>query len=132
VISNVRGQFVVRQGTARFSGIEFEVPGAGVQLNGSYQMKSGDMDFRGHLIIDAKLSEMTTGAKSIVLKLFDPFFKKDGGGSSIPIKITGNSTHPHYGLDLRHKERHPRQRRVGTLIPALRAAARSGMRDFIV
>lgn len=103
VISNVRGRFAVRQGTARFSGIEFEVPGAGVQLDGSYQMKSGDMDFHGHLIIDAKLSQTTTGAKSFVLKLFDPFFKKDGGGSSIPIKITGNRTHPNYGLDLGHK-----------------------------
>ncbi len=103
VISNLRGRFVVRHGTASFSGIEFEVPGAGVHLDGSYQMESGDMDFRGHLIIDAKLSETTTGAKSVILRLFNPFFKKNGGGSSIPIQITGNRTHPHYGLDLRHK-----------------------------
>ena len=103
VISNLRGRFVVRHGTARFTGIEFELPGAGVQLDGSYRMESGDLDFRGHLTIDAKLSETTTGAKSIILRLFNPFFKKNGGGSSIPIEISGNRAHPHYGLDMRHK-----------------------------
>lgn len=100
VISNLNGKFVVRKGVAMLSDIRFDVPGAGVRIRGSYNMKSGDLNFRGHLNIDAKLSQATTGAKSLVLKLADPFFKNKGAGSSIPIKITGNRTKPNFGLDL--------------------------------
>ncbi len=76
------------------------VTGAGVQLDGFYNMKSGDMDFRGHLLLDDKLSQTTTGATSVFLRLVDPFFKRKGGGSSIPIKVTGNYAHPSFGIDL--------------------------------
>jgi hypothetical protein len=80
--------------------ITFHVPGAGVQLDGFYNMKSGDMDFRGHLLLDDKLSQTTTGATSVFLRVVDPFFKRKGGGSSIPIKVTGNYAHPSFGIDL--------------------------------
>jgi hypothetical protein len=103
VISNLRGSIVVRRGVARLSGIRFDVPGAIVQLAGSYNMKSADMDFHGHLDIDVKLSQTTRGAKSVVLNLFDPFFRKNGGGSSIPIHIIGIRSQPRFGLDLNRK-----------------------------
>jgi hypothetical protein len=100
VISNLRGEFLVERGVVRLREIEFDVPGASVQLGGFYGMKSADIDFHGHLFIDVKLSQTTTGVKSVVLKMVDPFFKQVGGGSSIPIKITGNRSNPHFGLDL--------------------------------
>lgn len=105
VVSNLRGHFVIGGGTANLSNLVLDVPGAGVQLNGCYDMKTGDIDFHGHLLLDAKVSQTVTGAKSILLKVFDPFFKRDGGGSSIPIQITGNRWHPKFGLDL-HPARH--------------------------
>jgi hypothetical protein len=48
----------------------------------------------------AKVSQTTTGAKSLFLKLVDPFFRQDGH-TVLPIKIDGTIHHPSYGLQLR-------------------------------
>lgn len=105
VISNLSGKFNVEHGRAVLSAIQFNVPGAGVQLNGFYNLRDGEMDFHGHLNLDAKLSQTTTGVKSVLLRLVDPLFKKQGGGSSIPIKIAGNREHPTFGLDLHSRKK---------------------------
>ncbi|MGH9831318.1 MAG: hypothetical protein ACREDR_49575, partial [Blastocatellia bacterium] len=61
-------------------------PGAAIHLDGTYDVDNGDLDFRGHLLMKAKLSETQTGAKSFFMKVIDPFFKgKDGMGTSLPI-----------------------------------------------
>ena len=50
---------------------------------------------------DAKLSQMATSRwKSWLLKPADPFFKKEGAGAAIPVKITGTKSEPKFGLDL--------------------------------
>ncbi len=64
---------------------------------------SGQLDFRGKLRLDAKLSQTTTGMKSFFLKAVDPFFKGKDGGTVLPIKITGTKDQPKYGLDLHDK-----------------------------
>lgn len=102
VASHLLGHFVVRNARATFSELAFDVPGAAVKLSGSYDLRTEVLDFHGHLLLDAKLSKTTTGAKSFFLKGFDPFFKKSGGGSSLPIKITGTRLKPEFGLDLQH------------------------------
>jgi hypothetical protein len=73
-------------------------------LDGSYNLQSEELDFHGHLLLDAKLSKTTTGKKSVFLRLVDPFFKRAGGGSSIPIKVVGTRSQPNFGLDLHHHE----------------------------
>jgi hypothetical protein len=58
----------------------------------------------------AKLSQMTKGWKSILLKPVDPFFHKNGAGTEVPFKVTGTHSEPHFGLDFHHRqtnERHP-------------------------
>jgi len=55
------------------------------------------------LRLDAKLSQMTTGWKSILLKAVDPFFSKHGAGTQVPFKVTGTRSEPHFGLDFHHK-----------------------------
>ncbi len=100
VISHLRGRFVLRDGKAKFSNLAFDVTGAAVTLSGSYDLDSEKLDFHGHLLLDAKLSQTTTGAKSFFLKFADPFFKKNGGGSSVPIKVTGTRSKPSFGLEL--------------------------------
>jgi hypothetical protein len=107
VLSNLRGHIAVKDGRATFSTLTFKVTGASVDLSGSYDLKGQQLDFHGNLLLDGKLSEMTTGAKSFFLKLADPFFKKSGGGTSLPIKITGSRSHPSFGLDLHRKSDHP-------------------------
>lgn len=68
-------------------------------------MLDGDtFDFRGKLDLDAKLSQMTTGWKSILLKPVDPFFHKGGAGTQIPFKVTGTRSEPKFGLDLGHSK----------------------------
>ena len=54
--------------------------------------------------MDAKVSQMTTGFKSFLLKAADPFFRKQGAGAVIPIKITGTRDKPSFGLELRRKK----------------------------
>ena len=55
------------------------------------------MDLEGHLLMDAKISELTTGAKSFFLKIVDPFFR-DKGRTSIPIQMSGTVKEPKFGL----------------------------------
>ena len=54
--------------------------------------------------MQAKISQTVTGAKSILLKAVDPFFRKNGQ-TEVPIKITGQREHPSFGLDLHHKDK---------------------------
>jgi hypothetical protein len=81
-----------------FSRVHFLVPGASLDMQGTYALGDGGLDFRGDLYLDAKLSQTTTGAKSLLLKAVDPFFKGKNGGARVPIKVTGTKDHPIFGL----------------------------------
>jgi hypothetical protein len=87
-----------------FSKLSFAVPGASVQMDGTYGLRSAALNFRGIVRLEAKLSETTTGFKSFLLKAIDPFFKKKGAGSVIPIKIGGTRDNPSFGLDIGSKK----------------------------
>ena len=100
VASNLKGSFQLKDGVMEFSEISFGVPGALIQLHGTYGLRSEEIDFHGTARMEAKLSEMTTGFKSFLLKAVDPFFKKGKAGAVIPIKITGTRKQPAFGLDL--------------------------------
>ncbi|MGB8987915.1 MAG: hypothetical protein WCC37_15050, partial [Candidatus Sulfotelmatobacter sp.] len=76
-------------------------------LAGDYSLDGRTFDLRGTARLDAKLSQMTTGWKSILLKPVDKFFSKDGAGTEVPVKITGTESEPHFGLDFGHKDEHP-------------------------
>jgi hypothetical protein len=75
-------------------------------MTGNYSLDGQTFDFRGKARLDAKVSQMTTGWKSILLKPVDPFFSKGGAGTEIPIRITGTESEPHFGLDFGHKDEH--------------------------
>jgi len=101
VASDFKGGFVLKDGIISFSNLTFSVPGALVYLNGSYGLRSEQLDFRGTLTLAAKVSETTTGVKSILLKAVDPLFQKNGAGAVLPITITGTREHPSFGLDIK-------------------------------
>ncbi|HEY2546565.1 MAG TPA: AsmA-like C-terminal region-containing protein [Candidatus Acidoferrum sp.] len=101
--SDLRGKFHVEKGVARFSSLTFSIPGADVDLAGTYNLVGGELDFNGHLRLQAKLSQTVTGAKSFFLKAVDPFLKKDGGGVVIPISITGTRENATIGVTILHK-----------------------------
>ena len=101
VASDLRGNFRLANAVVTFSSLSFAVEGASVHLDGTYNIDSTAMDFNGDLLMQAKLSQTTTGAKSFFLKAADPFFKGKHGGSDVPIKIGGTKDHPTFGLGKR-------------------------------
>jgi hypothetical protein len=99
VASELRGNFKFADGVATFTNLSFAVQGASLHLDGTYNIDSTTMDFHGDLLLQAKLSQTTTGAKSFFLKAADPFFKGKNGGTDLHIRITGTKDHPTFGLD---------------------------------
>jgi hypothetical protein len=98
--SDFNGSFTLKDGVMDFTNLQFAVAGAAVKLKGSYDLRGESVDFHGTLRMDAKLSQTTTGAKSVLLKFVDPFFAKDGAGALLPIKIQGARANPSFGLEL--------------------------------
>jgi hypothetical protein len=102
-VSDLRGSFHLEKGVIRFNSLTFSVPGTAIDLTGTYSLHDGNLDFNGHLRLQAKLSQTMTGTKSFFLKAFDPFFKKDGAGAVVPITITGTRDKPTFGVTVLHK-----------------------------
>ena len=100
VVSNLRGRFTLNNATLRFSELTFAVPGSVVQLRGAYNLNSQQMNFTGELLTDATLADMTSGVKSLLARLAQPLFNRKGGGSRLPIRISGTRAKPEFGLDM--------------------------------
>lgn len=107
-VSGFRADLHIQDAVVRLTNLVFDVQGARVQLTGNYNLDSEALAFRGHLLLDAKLSQTTTGAKSVFLKVLDPFFKGKNSGTDLPIKITGTKDKPSFGLDL-HDSTNPKK-----------------------
>lgn len=103
IVSGLKGSFVLRNAIVTFRKLSFVVPGAAVNLEGTYSLASGKIDFDGTLQMQAKLSETQKGVKSLLLKVVDPFFRK-GKTTVLPIKITGTRKDPKFGLRLGGKD----------------------------
>jgi hypothetical protein len=78
-------------------------------MQGVYDIKAQTLDFSGTARLDAHVSQMVTGWKSLLLKPVDPFFAKNGAGTFVPIKVGGTTAHPAIGLDFKHKDANPKQ-----------------------
>ncbi|HEX4311447.1 MAG TPA: hypothetical protein VHZ25_15545 [Acidobacteriaceae bacterium] len=103
--SEMRGNFTFGDSQCTISALNFLVPGAAINLQGAYGLKGETLDFTGTARLDAHLSQMVTGWKSLLLKPVDPFFAKNGAGTFVPIKIGGTASHPAIGLDFKHKDK---------------------------
>ncbi|HET7891497.1 MAG TPA: hypothetical protein VFL34_08230 [Candidatus Sulfotelmatobacter sp.] len=116
VTSDLEGTFALNRGVLAFSYLHFLVPGTHADVTGKYSLDGQTFDFHGLLRLDAKLSQLTTGWKSILLKPVDPFFSKHGAGTEVPFKIGGTREAPRFGLDFghkdEHKDEHPKEDRV--------------------
>ncbi len=102
-VSDLTGSFLLKDGILHFRQLNFSVEGAAIQLAGTYGLRKGDLDFSGHLRLQARLSQTTTGAKSFFLKAVDPFFAKNGAGTVLPIRITGTRQNPIFSVTVFHK-----------------------------
>jgi hypothetical protein len=101
VVTDLEGRFALAKGTMTMSGLRFRIPGATVQLAGSYGLRNEALNFDGTLRMEASLSEAAGGGlKSVFLKLVDPLFRKEGAGAVLPIRVRGTREHPKFGLDV--------------------------------
>jgi hypothetical protein len=91
--------------------VTFDVPGSVVELGGTYDLLPEQLNFTGTLFMDAKVSETATGIRRLLLKAVDPLFNRDGGGSAIPIRISGKRSDPDFGLDRSRVFKNPDKRR---------------------
>ena len=103
-VTDLKGRFALKNSVITFSKLTFSVPGAGVELAGTYDIHSQKIDMQGHLRMKAKLSQTVTGAKSFFLKAIDPLFSKNGAGTELPITITGTQQTPVFGVSVFHKK----------------------------
>lgn len=102
VASEMKGAFNIGNSKITIIGLHYTLPGANIAMDGVYSL-NGQLDFHGTARLDAKVSQMVTGWKSILLKAVDPFFSKNGAGTEVPIEITGTRSDPHFGLDFGRK-----------------------------
>lgn len=101
VMSDLKGRFRLQQGVLSMSTLTFAIPGATVNLQGSYGLKSEAIAFDGTLRMQATISEAAGGGmKSVFLKLVDPLFRSRNAGAVVPIKVTGTRKDPKFGLDV--------------------------------
>ncbi len=100
VVSRLSGIFTLQNGTLAFSELSFGLPGAVVQMAGTYDMRHETLDFRGNLLLDATLAETTNGWKAVLGTMAQPLFRRPGGGSKVPIRISGPRQQPKFGLDV--------------------------------
>jgi hypothetical protein len=100
VASNFRGQFRLADSVLSLRETAFDVPGAAVNVGGTYGLSSELLQFDGTVRMKATVSQAAGGGvKSVLLKVVDPLFRRDGAGAVLPIRIRGTRGEPKFGLD---------------------------------
>ena len=105
VESQMEGDFDLANARMTLTGLQYSVPGADVALDGVYTLDGSQFDFHGKARLVAKLSQMVTGWRSLLLMPVDRFFAKHGAGTEVPFTLRGTKGEPKFGLDLFHKDK---------------------------
>ncbi len=99
ILSALNGRFALGGGVLSLPELQYTVPGATVQLQGSYALEGGALKFDGSARMDATVSKMVGGWKGFLLKPADRYFRKEGAGTLIRIHIDGTRDEPRFGID---------------------------------
>jgi hypothetical protein len=102
VLSNLNGRVLLKDGVATFSNLSFSVPGADARMQGTFNVINDKIDLHGTLKTASEPANSTTGVKTAMLKVLEPFFKKKQPGYVMPVRITGTYRQPSFGLDMVH------------------------------
>jgi len=97
--SAMRGDFQMASGVITLPALTYTVPGATIQLKGTYGVEGSTLDFAGSAKMDATVSQMVGGVLGALLKPTDRFFRKNGAGTEVPIHISGTREDPRFGID---------------------------------
>jgi hypothetical protein len=110
VRSTMNGSFRMAGGVVTLPALEYTVPGAVIDLKGTYGMVGGKLDFVGTARMHATVSAMVGGWKGLLLKPVDRYFQKDGAGTEVPIHINGTRENPQFGIDFDRMKKTSAQR----------------------
>lgn len=99
VASRVTSKFSLTKGVLTYHGLSFDVQGASVRMNGSHALKSRAIDLNGEVLLDASASQTIGGVKGLLVKPFDPLFRKNGAGTRLVISVSGTQEKPQVKLD---------------------------------
>jgi hypothetical protein len=99
ILSRMQSSFQLAGGVITLPALEYTVPGAAIQLKGTYGLEGGALDFTGAARMDAPVSKMVGGWKGLLLKPADRYLRKDGAGTEVPIHIEGTREEPKFGID---------------------------------
>jgi len=98
--SSMQGDFTLAAGVITLPALTYTVPGAAIQLKGTYGVEGGALDFAGAAKLDATISQIVGGVTGFLLKPADRYFKKDGAGTMVPIHISGTRENPAFGVEI--------------------------------
>jgi hypothetical protein len=99
IFSEMHGSFQLADGVVTLPALDYTVPGAAIQLKGTYGVEGGALNFTGSAKLEATVSKLVGGWKGLLLKPADRYFKKDGAGTVVPIRIEGTREQPQFGID---------------------------------
>ena len=109
VTSEMAATFNLANAMLMVRSLEYQVPGAKVNLIGVYPLDGREFDFRGHVQTDATASEMLTGWKSLLMKPFDGLLQKGAKGANIPIEISGSHGNFNVGFAMHNEDKTPEE-----------------------
>ena len=99
IVSTMKGSFAMGGGAITLPALEYTVPGAKIDLAGTYGLEDGRLNFAGTAKLDAPVSKIVGGWKGLLLKPADRYFKRGGAGTEVPIHIEGTRKEPKFGID---------------------------------
>ena len=103
ILSQMESNFQLAGGIITLPALDYTVPGAKIQLKGTYALEGGTLNFDGTAKMEASVSKMVGGWKGLLLTPVDRHFKKEGAGTEVPIHIEGTREEPKFGIDIDRK-----------------------------
>lgn len=110
VRSSMQSDFHMTDGVISLPNLKYTVPGAEIDLNGTYGVNGGALSFKGTAKMQATISQMVGGWKGLLLTPLDRFFKKGGAGTAVPVVIGGTRKNPQFTVDFGRLKRTVPQR----------------------
>jgi hypothetical protein len=108
VRSVIASDFTMADAMVTLPDLKYTVPGAEIDLSGTYGVGGGALNFTGTAKTDATVSQLVGGWKGVLLKPADRLFKKDGAGTEVSIQVNGTPRDPKFTVELdRTKQAQP-------------------------
>jgi AsmA-like C-terminal region len=99
VHSTMQSDFEMANGVITLSNLKYMVPGAEIDLKGTYGIDGGSLNFTGRAKMQATISRMVGGWKGVLLTPLDHFFEHGKSGTVFPVEIKGTRKDPQFGVD---------------------------------